>query len=155
MDSDRRKVLQQLASLYALTLAGPVGAATESAIAALPVDQFATLSARLTGYPAGDPDVAAKLLAALTTPARSTSLKQLAALVSVTPDSQLDSVLHAQGLDAIANELVFAWYSGVVKNGDSEQIVLYADALVWTAMTFSKPMGLCGGAFGYWSKPPQ
>ena len=76
-------------------------------------------------------------------------------LVSVTPDSQLDPVLHAQGLEAIANELVFAWYSGVVKNGDSEQIVLYADALVWTAMTFSKPMGLCGGAFGYWSDPPQ
>jgi hypothetical protein len=147
--------LQHLASLYALTLAGPVGAAAESAVAAVPVEQFATLSAKLTGYPPGDPTVAATLLAALATPSRSASLKQLAALVSVTPDAQLDSALRAQGLDAIANELVAAWYSGVVKNGDSEQLVLYTDALVWSAMTFSKPMGLCGGAFGYWSSPPQ
>jgi len=155
MDADRRKVLQHLASLCAVTLAGPAGAAAESAGAALPVDQFAALSARLTGHPASDPSVAAKLLAALATPARSASLRQLAALVSVTPDEQLDSALHAHGFDAIANELVAAWYSGVVKNRDGEQIVLYTDALVWTAMTFSKPMGLCGGAFGYWSDPPQ
>jgi len=75
--------------------------------------------------------------------------------VAATPDTQLDAELRAQGLDALANELIAAWYSGVVSNGDSKRLVLYTDAYIWNAMTFSKPMGLCGGAFGYWSKPPQ
>jgi hypothetical protein len=156
MNSDRRKLLHALAGLSALSLTYPLGAAPEPAAdAAMPLEKFAVLSATLTGYPAADPSVTARLFAAFATPARRASLERLATVVLTTPDAQLDAALRAQGLDALANELVAAWYSGVVKNGDSEQLVLYTDAYVWNAMTFSKPMGLCGGAFGYWSKPPQ
>ena len=156
MNSDRRKLLHALASLYALGLTHPLNAASEPASnSALPVARFAALSATLTGYPAADPSVAAKLLAAFDAPARRASLERLATLVATTADAQLDAALRAHGLDALANELVAAWYSGVVKNGDSQQLVLYTDAYIWNAMTFSKPMGLCGGAFGYWSNPPQ
>jgi choline dehydrogenase-like flavoprotein len=49
--------------------------------------------------------------------------------------------LKSRKLDGIANDLVAAWYSGVVTNGSKSQLVLYADALMWTAMTYTKPMG--------------
>ncbi|MEO8628067.1 MAG: sugar dehydrogenase complex small subunit [Betaproteobacteria bacterium] len=149
MNADRRKLLQALASLSSMLLAYPLGAATQPASGSMSAEKFAALSATLTGYPAADPSVTAKLLTAFATPARSASLERLAALVAATPDAELDSALRAQGLDTFANELVAAWYSGVVKNGNSAQLVLYTDAYVWSAMTFSKPMGLCGGAFGY------
>ena len=35
------------------------------------------------------------------------------------------------------------------------QLVLYTDAFMWTAMTYTKPMGVCGGVTGYWADPPQ
>ena len=35
-----------------------------------------------------------------------------------------------------------------------QQLVLYADALMWRAMTYTKPMGVCGGVTNYWSDPP-
>jgi hypothetical protein len=25
---------------------------------------------------------------------------------------------------------------------------------MWKAMSFAKPMGVCGGAFGHWAEPP-
>jgi hypothetical protein len=153
MNAHRRKLLQALASLSTVSFADLFGTAAQAAT--LPVDQFAALSAKLTGYAPADPSVAARLLAVFTNPARMASLERLAAVVAATPDAQLDAALRTQGLDTIADELVAAWYSGVVKNGDKQQLVLYTDAYVWSAMTFSKPMGLCGGAFGYWSKPPQ
>ena len=156
MDPDRRKLLQSLASLAAVSLAYPVGAAAERGDDAQPpVESFATMSARLSGYAASGSTDAAKMLAAFATPARSASLKRLAALVATTPDAELDAALSGQGLEANANELIAAWYSGVVKNGNKDQIVLYIDAYVWRAMTFTKPMGVCGGAFGYWSSPPK
>ena len=35
-----------------------------------------------------------------------------------------------------------------------QRLVLYTDAYVWSAMTFTKPMGICGGVTGYWKDPP-
>ena len=75
MDPDRRKLLQSLASLAAVSLAYPVGAAAERADDAQPtLESFATMSARLSGYAASDSTDAAKMLAAFATPARSASL---------------------------------------------------------------------------------
>ena len=80
---------------------------------------------------------------------------KLARIVADTPASQLDAALRSSGLEALANDLVSAWYSGVVGVGKNAKLVLYTDAYVWSAMTFSKPMGVCGGVTGYWAKPPK
>jgi hypothetical protein len=154
MNEERRKLLQALGSLSTLAFAGPGSAATRPA-GAVTIDQFAKLSAALTGYPAGDPGVAARVLKAFATPARRASLAKLVALAAGTPAAELDAAIRTQGLDTIANELVSVWYSGIVRNGKAAQLVLYTDAYVWNAMTFSKPMGVCGGPTGYWSTPPQ
>ena len=95
------------------------------------------------------------MLRAFATPQRRAALASLAEVVSATPAAELDAVLAARGLDSVANDLVAAWYSGIVTDGTRQSLVLYTDAYVWTAMTFSKPMGVCGGPTGYWADPPQ
>jgi hypothetical protein len=85
---------------------------------------------------------------------RRAALSHLARVVSEAAPADLDTELRAKGLDGIANELVAAWYSGLVTQGESSHVVLYADAYMWSAMSFTKPMGRCGGVTNYWADPP-
>lgn len=152
---DRRALLKALSGAAAAALAGRAAPAFAQAAAAPAVAQFGKLSAALTGYPEADPATAAKMLRAFATPQRRVALAALAQVVATTPAAGLDAALAARGLDSIANDLVAAWYSGIVGNGKRQSLVLYTDALVWTAMSYSKPMGVCGGPTGYWAEPPQ
>jgi hypothetical protein len=150
---DRRGVLQALSAFAASTLIpAPARAASGTTVS---VAQFARLSSALTGFPPGDPAVAAKLLAAFATPSRRADVARLARVTSEHTGEDLDAAIRANGLDPLAKDLVSAWYSGVVGGGESARLVLYAEALVWSAMTYSKPMGFCGGPPGYWASPPQ
>jgi hypothetical protein len=151
----RRDLLQALSGATALALAGRAAPVLAQGASTIGVAQFGALSAVLTGYPAADAATNARVLRAFATPARRAQLAALAKVVAATPAAGLDAAISAQKLDGIANELVGAWYSGVVTNGKARTLVLYTGALVWTAMTFSKPMGICGGATGYWANPPQ
>ena len=138
--TDRRTLLQALAAL----------ALAPTALAQAPDStSFAQVSSALNGYAQTDPDDARKLMLAFATPARRAPLHALATLVAATPAPQLDAAIAAHKLDKIADELVSAWYSGMVDG----KVVLYTQALVWNAMTFSKPMGVCGGVTGYWAEP--
>jgi len=152
MTVDRRTLLQALSGVVAGALAPLALAQTSTALTAA---QFGKLSAALTGYPEADADAVGKMMRAFATPARRASLATLAQVVATTPPSDLDAALKARKLDVIANDLVAAWYSGVVTNGSKSQVVLYADALMWSAMTYTKPMGVCGGVTGYWADPPS
>jgi hypothetical protein len=140
---DRRTLIQSLAALGATALAPHALAQAGDASA------FAKLSAALTGYPQPDSATAAKLMRAFATPRRAASLRALAALAASTPAGELDAAIAARKLDQVANDLVAAWYSGMVDG----KVVLYAEAYVWTAMTYAKPMGICGGVTGYWADP--
>jgi hypothetical protein len=33
-------------------------------------------------------------------------------------------------------------------------VATFTDALVWNALTFTKPWAECGGETGYWANPP-
>ena len=79
--------------------------------------------------------------------------------------------LVAEGYDPITplpNAIVAAWYSGVyttVPKGTGasdhplrdrvQKVATFDQALVWNALTFTKPWAECGGETGYWSNPPQ
>jgi len=141
--TDRRTLLQAFAALGASALAPHALAQAPEAAA------FARTTAALTGYPQPDPATAGKVMRALSTPQRASSLRALIALVASTPARELDAAIAARKLDKVANDLVAAWYSGMVDG----KVVLYTDALVWTAMAYSKPMGICGGVTGYWADP--
>jgi hypothetical protein len=144
MTFDRRTLLKALAGLAGSAIAGPAAGQLPSAV------QFAALSGALTGYPP-DPDVAAKMLRALATPRRASALAALARLAATTPADRLDAAIAAATLDTVANDLVAAWYSGLVDG----KVVTYTQAQMWAAMAFTKPMGVCGGVTGYWAVPPS
>lgn len=56
---------------------------------------------------------------------------------------------------ALGNSLVTAWYTGESPDPDDPQVLDYTDALIWQTMDYTKPMGYCGGAVGYWADPPE
>lgn len=115
---------------------------------------FTSLSQALTGYPAPDAATAAKVQRAFATPARRASLAALAQVVAATSPADLERVLAERNLAGVANDLVATWYAGVVPGSKSDTVVLYTNAFMWTAMTWTKPMGVCGGVTGYWADPP-
>ncbi|MEM8853202.1 MAG: sugar dehydrogenase complex small subunit [Pseudomonadota bacterium] len=123
----------------ALAVAGaPSVAATQ-----VRVDAFLALSERLTGHSSLSADVAKTLLEAIHASAGGTELEAL-----------VDGTLADDG--ALANRIVGDWYSGVAVAGDGKDVVAtYEGALMWKALTFTKPMGVCGGATGYWQDPPR
>ena len=166
MDIDRRRALESIvgATLGALGLGAPATAApadaptvatgATGATAASSASGFGDLTAALTGYPAPSAADASAMLAAFDAAERRVALMRLARVVRETTSADLDATLRAQGLDRIADELVAAWYSGVVVQGTRPKVVLYANASMWSAMSFTKPMGRCGGVTNYWSAPP-
>jgi Membrane bound FAD containing D-sorbitol dehydrogenase len=153
MAVDRRRMLQ---SILGAILAASGARARPATARDAPQSNasFGAVSAVLTGYPAPSDADAAKLLGAFGTPPRRDALTRLARVVSHVSSADLDVALRAQGLDGVANELVAAWFSGLVTQGATSKVVLYGDAYMWSAMSFTKPMGRCGGVTNYWAEPP-
>lgn len=108
------------------------------------VEQFRSLSARLTGaaLPDLDAGVARTLLDGFIANGRGPGLALLAGDPNVTTGT-------------VADDIVAAWYSGVYDTPQGEALATFNDALVWNALDFTKPFGTCGGETGYWSEPPQ
>ncbi|GAB5460466.1 sugar dehydrogenase complex small subunit [Hoeflea alexandrii] len=107
--------------------------------AELDPERFLALSERLTRKDDLSGDIATAMLEAFKATGRA---DELASLVDGTDNQEL------------ADEIVAAWYSGVSPDPDSNDVLTYTDALMWQAMSFTKPMGYCGGAMGYWAEPP-
>ncbi len=56
---------------------------------------------------------------------------------------------------ALADKIIEYWYSGVYDTAEGEQAVAtFADALVWRAVRYTKPLTLCA-APGFWAAAPQ
>lgn len=110
-----------------------------AAAAGIEDDAFLKLSQKLTGADELSDDIAAKMLQAFTAAGEG---DPIAALANGEENAEL------------ANKIVAAWYSGVSPDPDSTEVVAYTDALMWDAMTYTKPMAYCGGAMGYWADAP-
>jgi hypothetical protein len=133
----REAIAGALAAGVAAVLAPPVYGQAQVTVA-----DFLKLSQNLTGAAQLDPQIAATLLQGFVATDKGGALAALAAK----PDS---------AEPALANAIVAAWYSGVYDSGKGQAVATYDQALVWDALTFTKPMGSCGGETGYWSQPPQ
>ncbi|MCP4383277.1 MAG: ribonucleotide-diphosphate reductase subunit alpha [Hyphomicrobiales bacterium] len=106
------------------------------------VDQFLVLSERLTETRDLDRTVAKTLLGGFLATGHGAELQRLAgeSFTSFSP---------------LANAIVAAWYSGLYDTGNSQAVADFTGALVWSALTFTKPFAECGGETGYWSDPPE
>jgi hypothetical protein len=132
-----------------------VGGASAAALAAglslragaretITVDQFRALSARLTGAAVSDldPTMAGKLLEGFVAMGRGPALARLAA----NPGA---------GTGSLADAIVAAWYSGTYDTPAGPAVAGFTDALLWNALDFTKPPGVCGGETGHWADPPS
>jgi hypothetical protein len=106
------------------------------------VDQFRALSARLTGVTELDATTAGKLLDGFISMGRGPDLARLAADPGVSGGT-------------LADGIVAAWYSGDYDTRTGLVSFGLTNALLWNALDFTKPPGLCGGETGYWADAPQ
>lgn len=136
-----RRALMLSGAGMSLALAGGLPVQAQETVT---VDQFRSLSARLTGAAVSDLDagVARTLLDGFIATGRGPGLVLLATDSNVTTGT-------------VANDIVAAWYSGVYDTPKGEALATFNDALVWSALDFTKPFGSCGGETGYWAEPPQ
>ena len=55
----------------------------------------------------------------------------------------------------VTDKLTEYWYTGVYDTAEGEQaLATYVDALAWKALTFTKPMSVCG-TYRFWTEPPE
>lgn len=103
---------------------------------------FLKLSAELTGLPASalDAQFAHRLVEALAAGGRS---------------GELGRRLKAPGSEfaALETEIIAAWYSGVLPAPSGAVVGTFQGALIWAALGFGRPPGVCGAPQD-WSKPP-
>jgi hypothetical protein len=136
----RRELVLSGASLAILASTVPLGALSGEQVS---VDAFRALSARLTGASLADLDAsaAAELLAGFVSRGLGAEIARLAA------DSS------ARG-GRVVNDIVAAWYSGSYATSAGLASFGLTRALLWNALDYTKPPGLCGGTIGYWADPP-
>jgi hypothetical protein len=139
--SRRDLLLRSLASAIVAAGAGGFPAALYAA-AAVTLDQFLVLSKALTEAADLDPDMGSKLLGGFLATGHGDGLAKLVAgEAELAPD--------------LANAIVAAWYSGLYDSGQGPAVAGFEQALLWQALSFTKPFADCGGETGYWSEPPQ
>jgi len=138
MDSRREFLLTGLAAAIAAAGASGFPPALFAA-AAVTLPQFMALSMRLTETADLDAEVGEKFLGGFLASGQSAGL---AALVAGASDSELESAIVA------------AWYSGLYDTGQGKAVAGFEQALLWKALTYTKPPSDCGGEMGYWSQPP-
>lgn len=133
-----------LAGMAAAILAAGAGGFPTALYSQAPVtiDQFLALSRRLTGAANLDAAAGKTLLGAFLSTGKGAGLARLAA--------------GKDGADKrLATGIVAAWYSGICDTASGAIVATFDQALLWRALTFTKPFGECGGSTGYWSDPPQ
>lgn len=131
--------------------------------AGLPLEAFLALSSLLTGIDDLNPQIGQVYLQSLTADQQAVvSLADLYAQAGFTGESAPAAIEEAaqtgifdrEETRSLADKIIEYWYSGVYDTPDGEQAVAtFADALVWRAVRYTKPLTLCG-APGFWSVAP-
>jgi hypothetical protein len=105
--------------------------------------RFLELSRVLTGTNRLDEAMGRAILDSLLAQGHAEGLRRLAA----NPISE--------GAGELASTITAAWYSGLFEDGTGTTVADLNGALLWNALTFTKPWGSCGGETGYWRDPPE
>lgn len=154
----RRRLLAGILSAYTAAL---MPWALAEPIDDEPHGAFIALSALLAGRKVLDRDLGARLYEALRQedPGFPEAVRSLLALIE---QRQIDPLVLQQVLDdsqsplaAVPRKLVYAWYMGIVGEGDHARVIAYEHAL--NAVVVSdvlKPPTYAYGAYGSWTRKP-
>ena len=69
--------------------------------------------------------------------------KMLQAFADIGRKDDLAALADGAEKPALSNEIAAAWYSGVSPDPDDLEVLTYTDALMWEAMTYTKPKAHC------------
>lgn len=126
--------------------------------------EFMALSAILTGFDDLNLDLGRVYLDSLQ--ARTDfdiSLETLYDQAGFTSDSPPQNIedVAAQGIfdredtRSLADTIIEYWYSGVYTREGQDVVATTVDALAWRALTFTKPLTVCGPYSGFWAERPM
>lgn len=154
---NRRELLAVAgAILSALGTPGRASAQSGGTSLFIPIstDAFHDLTLALTGYAPRDPSMVGAFYEAF-----SHELAQLQRLhdllVSESDRDDWPEAMAEAGLAPLAEQLIAAWYTGIVGEGEAARVVTYIDAFVWYAVGYTKPPSTCDTDFGAWAvRPP-
>lgn len=129
---------------------------------ALGLTEFLRLSTVLTGFDDLNPVLGQVYLTSLEAAGSGATLTQLYEQAGFQPGAAPASVddLAAAGiyddkaLATLADTITEYWYSGVYGPQDDQRVATYVDALVWKALTFTKPRTVCGPYVDFWREQP-
>lgn len=140
------------------------GPAATPAPGAIGLDAFLALSALLTGIDNLNPQVGQIYLNSLAASQEfDVSLAELyeqagftaAAAPATIEELEQRGIFAQEATRTLADKIIEYWYSGVYDTPDGEQAVAtFADALVWRAVRYTKPLTVCA-APGFWALAPQ
>jgi len=139
----RRVVLRSGASAASALLVGGLNIASAVAAQTPSLDQFIDLSRKLTGNQSLDASMGQNILDAFVKAGRGQDIVTLAG-----------DPAPAQSQAKVASAIVAAWYSGLSPLPGAREVTGFNEALVWTALSYTKPWGSCGGETGYWGDAP-
>ena len=129
---------------------------------ALDLTKFLHLSTVLTGFDDLNPVLGQVYLTSLEAAGSGTTLTQLyqqAGFQTGATPASVDELAAAgiyddEALATLADTITQNWYSGVYGPHDDQRIATYVDALVWKAITFTKPRTVCGPYVDFWRERP-
>lgn len=139
----RRDLLRSGTSATAALLIGTTFNAPGQAATPPTLDQFIALSRKMTDQSSLDSDMGQNILSALIATGQADALAAL--IADPTP---------ARSPAPVADAVVAAWYSGLSPVPGARAVTGFNEALVWNALTYTKPWGNCGGEMGYWGELP-
>ncbi len=149
---ERRQVLRGLAALAVSALA-PAGWAQNTSTAMSPA-AFRSLTVTLTDFAFSDSTLATAILDALRDAVGDPALLKITTLAVVVAPDQLGAELRAAGLEAQAQQVLVALYTGTIKSKTGRRVLTYDQALAWQAVPWTKPNAQCGGETDYWASAP-
>jgi hypothetical protein len=152
-----RRELLAVAGAVLAALGSPGRATAQSAASAfIPIstEAFHDLTLALTGYAPRDPSMVGAFHEAFAS--ELTQLDRLYEILVAEPDrSDWPKAIEDAGLAPLAEQLIAAWYTGIVGEGEAARVITYIDAFVWYAVGYTKPPSTCDTDFGAWAiRPP-
>ncbi len=153
---NRRELLAVAGAILAAL--GAPGAAVPASGASSPfipisTDAFHDLTLALTDYAPRDPSLVEAFRDAFSH--ELTQLQRLYEILVAAPDrDDWPAAIEDAGLSGLAEQLVAAWYTGIVGEGDAARVITYIDAFVWYAVGYTKPPSTCDTDFGAWANRP-
>lgn len=137
----RRELLAGGAAAALAVVSGYTATAPATAAVLPSLDAFMTLSGKLAGHMPLDAAMGKNILDDFIAAGQGADI---AALIADPGKSQSKT----------ADAVVAAWYSGLSPVAGARTVTGFNETLVWTALTYTKPWGSCGGETGYWAAAP-